>query len=127
VTHGGGRIKRYSSAGVLLEELFVPAEQSTSRAFAGPGLNRLYVTTATEGWSDERRRAEPGAGLAYCFDTDARGPAGGAIPSGGQVVGDSGTVTIPARVAPSPRDSSVHHAGRPSSQGPRKEHRGCAH
>jgi hypothetical protein len=58
---------------VLLEELFVPAEQSTSCAFAGPGLNRLYVTTATEGWSDERRRAEPGAGLVYRFGTDARG------------------------------------------------------
>jgi sugar lactone lactonase YvrE len=71
--YGGGRVQRYSSAGVLLEELFVPAEQSTSCAFAGPGLNRLYVTTATEGWSDERRRVEPGAGLVYRFDTDARG------------------------------------------------------
>jgi sugar lactone lactonase YvrE len=71
--YGGGRVQRYSSAGVLLEELFVLAEQSTSCAFAGPGLNRLYVTTATEGWSDERRRAEPGAGLVYRFDTDARG------------------------------------------------------
>lgn len=58
---------------MLLEELFVSAEQSTSCAFAGPGLNRLYVTTATEGSSDERRRAEPGAGLVYRFDTDARG------------------------------------------------------
>ena len=57
--YGGGRVQRYSSAGVLLEELFVPAEQSTSCAFAGPGLNRLYVTTATEGWSDERRRPSP--------------------------------------------------------------------
>jgi sugar lactone lactonase YvrE len=71
--YSGGRVQRYSSAGVLLEELFVPAEQSTSCAFAGPGLNRLYVTTATEGWSDERRRAEPGAGLVYRFGTDARG------------------------------------------------------
>ena len=43
--YGGGRVQRYSSAGVLLEELFVPAEQSTCCAFAGPGLNRLYVTT----------------------------------------------------------------------------------
>ena len=55
--YGGGRIQRYSPAGVRLEELFVPAEQSTSCAFAGPGLTRLYVTTATEGWSEERRRA----------------------------------------------------------------------
>ena len=124
--YGGGRVQRYSSAGVLLEELFVvPAEQSTSCAFAGAGLNRLYVTTATEGWSDERRRAEPGAVLVYRFDTDARGRRRHFV--GGHVVGDGGTVTIPARVAPSPRDSSIHHAGRPSSQGPRREHSGSAH
>jgi sugar lactone lactonase YvrE len=36
-------------------------------------LNRLYVTTATEGWSDEQRRAEPAAGLVYRFDTNATG------------------------------------------------------
>jgi sugar lactone lactonase YvrE len=71
--YGGGRVQRYSAAGVLLEELVVPAGQSTSCAFAGPALTRLYVTTATEGWSDERRRAEPGAGLVCRFDTDARG------------------------------------------------------
>jgi SMP-30/Gluconolactonase/LRE-like region len=85
--YGGGRVQRYSPAGVLLEELFVPAEQSTSCAFAGPGLTRLYVTTATEGWSEERRRAEPGAGLVYRFDTDARGrPAAPSIrtPRGGR-------------------------------------------
>jgi sugar lactone lactonase YvrE len=33
--------------------------------FAGAGLNRLCVTTATENWSDEQRRAEPAAGLVY--------------------------------------------------------------
>jgi sugar lactone lactonase YvrE len=58
---------------VLRETLRVPAAQSTSCAVAGPGLNRLYVTTATEGWSDEQRRAQPGAGLVYRFDTDVTG------------------------------------------------------
>jgi sugar lactone lactonase YvrE len=71
--YGGGRVQRYSPDGVLLETLLVPAAQSTSCAFGGPGLDRLYVTTATEGWSDEERRAEPGAGLVYRFDTDATG------------------------------------------------------
>lgn len=70
---GGGLVCRYSPGGVLREELLVPAEQTTSCAFAGPGLNRLYVTTATEDWSDEQRRAEPAAGLVYRFDTDATG------------------------------------------------------
>ncbi len=71
--YGGGRVHRYSSEGVLRQTVTVPAEQSTSCAFAGPELDWLYVTTATEDWSDERRRAEPAAGLAYRFDTDATG------------------------------------------------------
>ena len=71
--YGGGRIRRYSADGELREELIVPAAECTSCAFAGPGLSRLYVTTATEAWSDEQRRAEPSAGLVYSFDTDATG------------------------------------------------------
>jgi sugar lactone lactonase YvrE len=70
---GGGRVRRYSPEGALREELLVPALETTSCAFAGPGLHRLYVTTATENWSDEERRAEPAAGLTYRFDTDATG------------------------------------------------------
>jgi sugar lactone lactonase YvrE len=73
--YGGGRIHRYSPAGVLREQLVVPAHQSTSCTFAGADLNRLYVTTATEGWSDAQRQAEPGAGLVYRFDVDATGRA----------------------------------------------------
>lgn len=71
--YGGGRVNRYSPDGVLRQALTVPAKQSTSCAFAGAELNRLYVTTATEAWSDEQRRAEPAAGLIYRFDTDATG------------------------------------------------------
>ena len=71
--YGGGRVHRYSPDGVLLQALMVPAKQSTSCAFAGPGLHRLYVTTATEDWTDEQRRDEPAAGLAYRFDTDTTG------------------------------------------------------
>jgi|SRR5271166_1037104 len=71
--YGGGRVHRYSPDGLLRETLIVPAKQSTSCAFGGPGLDRLYVTTATEDWSEARRRAEPAAGLAYRFQTDASG------------------------------------------------------
>lgn len=72
---GGGRIHRYSPDGQLREVLRVPATQSTSCAFADHELNRLYVTTATENWSDDQRRAEPAAGLVYRFDTDVAGRA----------------------------------------------------
>ena len=61
--YGGGRVHRYSHDGQLRDAVTVPAKQTTCCGFAGPGLNRLYVTTATENWSDEERRAEPAAGL----------------------------------------------------------------
>ena len=51
----------------------VRARECTCCAFGGPGLNRLYVTTATEGWTHAQRRAEPAAGLVYRLDTDATG------------------------------------------------------
>jgi sugar lactone lactonase YvrE len=70
---GGGRVHRYAPDGELRQTLAVPADQSTSCGFAGPGLHRLYVTTATEDWTEERRRADPKAGLVYRFDTDATG------------------------------------------------------
>ena len=71
--YGGGRVNRYSPEGVLRQTFTVPAEQTTSCAFGGPALTRLYVTTATENWSDEQRRTEPAAGLVYRLETDARG------------------------------------------------------
>jgi sugar lactone lactonase YvrE len=71
--YGGGQVHRYSPDGRLREVVTVPAAQCTSCVFAGPGLNRLYVTTGTEGWSDEQRRTEPAAGLVYRFQTDAIG------------------------------------------------------
>ena len=70
---GGGRVQRYSPNGELRQELLLPAEQTTCCAFGGPGLNLLYVTTATEHWTDEQRRAEPSAGLVYRFTTEATG------------------------------------------------------
>ena len=71
--YGGGQVQRYSPDGVLRQVLTVPARQSTCCAFGGPGLHRLYVTTATENWTDEQRKAEPAAGLVYRLDTDATG------------------------------------------------------
>jgi sugar lactone lactonase YvrE len=70
---GGGRVQHYSPEGQLLQELHVPAEQTTCCAFGGPELKLLYVTTATEHWTDQQRRAQPEAGIVYRFHTDATG------------------------------------------------------
>jgi len=71
--YDGGRVQRYAPDGTLREEYLVPAAQTTSCAFGGPGLHRLYVTTATEDWSDAERLAEPTAGVVYHLDTSATG------------------------------------------------------
>jgi len=70
---GGGRVQRYSPTGTLRDEWMIPAEQTTSCAFGGRELKRLYVTTATEHWTDEQRRATPSAGLVYRLEPGARG------------------------------------------------------
>jgi sugar lactone lactonase YvrE len=81
--YGGGRVHRYTAGGELSEVLDVPAAQTTSCAFGGRGLDRLYITTATENWTVDMRRAEPGAGLVYRIDPDATGrPAAPFVPDG---------------------------------------------
>ena len=76
---GAGRVHRYTPHGELMEAFTVPAAQSTCCAFAGPRLDRLYVTTATEGWDDDQRGAQPGAGLVYRLDPHAAGRAAAAF------------------------------------------------
>ncbi len=71
--YGGGRVNRYAPDGSLRKAYQIPARECTCCAFGGPGLNRLFVTTATEGWTDEQRRADPAAGLVYRLTTDATG------------------------------------------------------
>lgn len=70
---GGARIHRYAADATLREVRRIPAVETTSCAFAGPGLRWLYVTSATENWTDEQRRDSPGAGLVYRLETDASG------------------------------------------------------
>ncbi len=71
--YDGARVNRYAPDGSLREAYPIPARQCTCCAFGGPGLNRLFVTTATEGWSEEERLADPAAGMVYRLDTDATG------------------------------------------------------
>jgi sugar lactone lactonase YvrE len=71
--YGGGRVHRYFPDGSLRQAILVPAVQTTCCGFGGRGLHRLYITTATENWSDEERRAEPAAGVVYSVDTNTVG------------------------------------------------------
>ncbi len=70
---GGGRVHRYAPDGTLRDVVPIPAQQTTCCAFAGAAQNLLYVTTATEGWTDEERQSDPAAGLVYLVSPGAGG------------------------------------------------------
>ncbi len=46
---GGGRISRFAPEGTLDRAIALPARQITNIAFAGAGLDRMFVTSATIG------------------------------------------------------------------------------
>lgn len=50
---GGGRISRFTPDGDRLRSIALPASNITSCAFAGPDLDRLFVTSAAVGREDE--------------------------------------------------------------------------
>jgi sugar lactone lactonase YvrE len=58
----GSCVRRYSAGGDLLGLYPVPVSRPTCPGFGGQGLDELYLTTAWQGMSDERRAAEPLAG-----------------------------------------------------------------
>ncbi|MER7441345.1 SMP-30/gluconolactonase/LRE family protein [Micromonospora avicenniae] len=49
---GGSAVRRYRPDGTLDREIRLPAAQPTSVCFGGPGLRRLFVTTASYGLPD---------------------------------------------------------------------------
>lgn len=70
----GGRLSRFDPDGDLDRTITLPASRITSCAFAGPGLDRLFVTSAAEGVPDE-----PLAGA--LFEVDPAGARGVAQPA----------------------------------------------
>ena len=64
----GGRVNRFTPEGLLDRFIALPAAQITSCAFAGPDLDRLFVTSAAMGREDE-----PLAGALFEIDAGVRG------------------------------------------------------
>ncbi len=58
----GWRISRFHPDGRLDRHIPIPAARVTSLTFAGRNLDRLFVTTATVGATEEERRGQPLAG-----------------------------------------------------------------
>jgi sugar lactone lactonase YvrE len=75
----GSAVSRWNPAtGELLQTVAVPAPNVTSCAFGGPKLDRLYITTARDGMSEEALEKHPLAGGLFCAEVGVAGlPADG--------------------------------------------------
>ena len=72
---GLGRVAAYDQGGKLIEELKVPAAQSSCPAFGGPDLQTLFVTTARKGNPQATEDTTQGAGQTFAIDTGYTGQA----------------------------------------------------
>ncbi len=71
--HGGGRLRRFGADGTLDRDIDLPVSQPTMPAFAGEDLATLYVTTASNHMSPEKKANEPLAGAILRVDPGLRG------------------------------------------------------
>jgi sugar lactone lactonase YvrE len=70
----GGRIARYTPAGVLDREIMLPVRKPTSVMFGGSDLSTLYVTSMSYGIAEaELAASESAAGLLMSIDAGVRG------------------------------------------------------
>lgn len=60
--HGGGSLRRFHPDGTVDRDIALPVSQPTMCSFAGPSMNHLYVTSATDTLTPARRKEEPLAG-----------------------------------------------------------------
>jgi len=67
---GAARVSRYTALGRLDRSVMLPASQITNCAFGGAALDRMFVTSASEGAS-----AEPLAGALFEIDPQVTGTA----------------------------------------------------
>jgi xylono-1,5-lactonase len=71
--YGGWGVRRYSSAGELLEFVRFPVANVTKVAFGGRDLKTAYATTASKGLSAAEKKAQPNAGDLFEFRVDVPG------------------------------------------------------
>jgi L-arabinonolactonase len=70
---GASQVVRYSPAGEIDFVLRLPVSQPTCVAFGGPQLDRLFITSATQGFDEQALLAEPEAGNVLVFQTNITG------------------------------------------------------
>ncbi len=71
--YGGWQVIRYAPDGRVDRVIDLPVEQPTACTFGGPGLDRLYITTATQRLPAEQLAKQPLAGTLLAIDVGVRG------------------------------------------------------
>ncbi|NEM97536.1 SMP-30/gluconolactonase/LRE family protein [Pontibacter burrus] len=72
--HKGGAVVNYNpKTGELLQKITVPAPQTTACAFGGKNLDTLYITTGTEGLSEEDLKKYPASGGIFAVKPGVKG------------------------------------------------------
>ncbi|MEK6477214.1 SMP-30/gluconolactonase/LRE family protein [Catalinimonas sp. 4WD22] len=71
---GGGMVGRYNpETGKMVQKIEVPALNVTACAFGGENLDKLYITTATIGMSEEQMEEYPQAGGLFVAEPGVKG------------------------------------------------------
>jgi sugar lactone lactonase YvrE len=71
---GGAQVTRWNpNTGQLLEQVSVPALQTSSCVFGGKDLNELFVTSARKGMSDDDLKKYPLSGGLFRVLTNIEG------------------------------------------------------
>ncbi|WP_028600863.1 SMP-30/gluconolactonase/LRE family protein [Ottowia thiooxydans] len=68
-----GRVARYTPDGRLDKAVQLPVTSVTSCAFGGDRLDTLFITTATQGMSDQARQEQPLAGALFAVNVGVQG------------------------------------------------------
>jgi sugar lactone lactonase YvrE len=71
----GWCIRRISAEGEVTETIGMPVQRPTSCCFGGPDLDKLYVTSASQGIEEDSLAMQPCAGGLFLLEPGARGVA----------------------------------------------------
>jgi sugar lactone lactonase YvrE len=63
--YGAGRVIHYDSTGVEIFSIDLPTPNVTSVAFGGADRSTLYITSARENLTEEKREAHPPSGSVF--------------------------------------------------------------
>lgn len=71
--YDGWAVRRFTPQGELDRTIELPAARTTSCAFGGPGLARLFVTSARDGLSESELAEQPQAGALFVVEPGVAG------------------------------------------------------